>query len=496
MKPRHLLRKGLALALTAIPTAWTAPAALASNHSDAPLIKQDPQANLTDVYAFIGTRYDNPSIKVLNVSMSFRPFSEPGDGAMYERFASDARYSIHITDPKTGVTKVRYDFAFSPVNANYKNRNTILSYGLGREVGPIMAVGDARQNFTQKYRVVRVVDGKATVLRQGLLVPPPNVGNNVTPAYNDANGKAVSGALDAGDLDVYTRSTIYSLRTGEAVWAGPRDDSFFADIPGIFDLLNSRILDNNGSLSDGLGQDGNGVDGFKGYNLLSIAMQIPVSELDAMGIPARYDTVFFGQQTGVGVYASVSRARMTRRNPDGTVTNSGGWQQVSRLGNPLFTEGLVAFADKDRFNRTPASRDAQFAKYARNPELATLINAVYGTKFVTTGRTDLQKIYIPEVLRVVTTTNPVRLAGQAGFSRLGFIGGDRTDGVSGGWPNGRRFGDDVVDIALTAIASGPAYSTITIVGDNVPANDVPYHQVFPYLATPHSGVNNRKDPGL
>ncbi len=143
-----------------------------------------------------------------------------------------------------------------------------------------MAVGDARQNFTQKYRVIRVVGGKATVLRQNLLVPPPNVGNNVTPAYNDANGKAVSGALTGGDLDVYTRSTIYSLKSGEAVWAGPRDDSFFADIPGIFDLLNVRILDNNGSLSDGLGQDGNGVDGFKGFNLLSIAMQIPLSDLE------------------------------------------------------------------------------------------------------------------------------------------------------------------------------------------------------------------------
>ena len=496
MKPWHPLRKGLILALTAIPMAWTSPASLASNHSDAPLIKQDPQANLTDVYAFIGTRYDNPSIRVLNVSMSFRPFSEPGDGAIYERFASDARYSIHITDPKTGVTRLRYDFAFTPVDANYKNRNTILSYGLGREVGPIMTVGDTRQNFTQKYRVVRVVDGKATVLRQGMLVPPPNVGNNVTPAYNDANGKAVSGALTAGDLDIYTRSTIYSLKSGEAVWAGPRDDSFFADIPGTFDLLNVRILDNNGSLSDGLGQDGNGIDGFKGFNLLSIAMQIPVSDLEAMGIPTRYDSVFFGQQTGVGVYASVSRARMTQRNPDGTVRSFGGWQQVSRLGNPLFTEGLVAFADKDRFNRTPASQDAQFAKYARNPELATLINAVYGTKFVTTGRTDLEKIYIPEVLRVATTTDPVRLAGQAGFSRLGFIGGDTTNGVSGGWPNGRRLGDDVVDIALTAIASGPAYSTITVVGDNVPANDLPYHQVFPYLATPHSGVNNSKDSGL
>ena len=494
MNTGRILLKGLLMALGSITTISAGTAALASNHSDAPLIKQDPQANLTDVYAFIGTRYDNPSVKVLNVSMSFRPFSEPGDGAIYERFADDARYSMHITDPASGKTKLRYDFFFSPVNAGYKNQNTILSYGLGTEVGPIQTVDDARQNFTQSYRVRKVTGEHSQTIGHDLLTPPPNVGKNVTPFYNDANGKAVSGALMLTDLDVYTRSTIYGLDSGEVVWAGHRDDSFFCDIPGIFDLLDVRILDNNGSLADGLGQDGNGVDGFKGFNVLTIVMQIPISELDDMGIPREYDTVFFGQQTGVGVYASVSRPRVTIRKSDGSRLNKGGWVQVSRLGNPFFTEGLVAHVDKDRFNRTPATKDAAFATYARNPELATLINAVYGTSFVTTNRVDLEKIFIPEVLKVVTTTNPVRLSGAAEFHRLGFIGGDTTDGVSGGWPNGRRFGDDVADIALTAIASGPSYSTITIVGDNVAANDQVYHQVFPYIATPHSGSNNRKDP--
>jgi len=494
MDTARILQRGLLLALGAVSTLGAVPVALASNHSDAPLIKQDPQANLTDVYAFIGTQYDNPSIKVLNISMSVRPFSEPGDGAQYDRFADDARYSVHITDPKTGVTKLRYDFKFSPVDANYKNKNTIISYGVGTEVGPILAVGDARQNFTQTFRVAKVSGGTWKSLGDGLLVPPPNVGNAVTPLYNDLDGRAISGATNLGNLDEYTRTTIHSLPSGEVVWAGPRDDSFYSDIPGIFDLLNVRILDNNGSLADGLGQDGNGVDGFKGFNVLTIAMQIPVSQLEAMSIPVPYDSVFFGQQTGVGVYASVSRPRITVRGSDGTRESLGGWQQVSRLGNPLFTEALVAFVDKDRFNRTPASQDWQFAKYARNPELATLINAVYGTSFVATGRTDLEKIFIPEVLRVVTTTDPVRLSGQAGFSRFGFVGGDTTNGVSGGWPNGRRVGDDVVDIALTAIASGPSYATITVVGDNAAANDQVFHQVFPYLATPHSGTNNRKDP--
>jgi hypothetical protein len=495
-------------AVTAIGTGLLAAASFASNHSDAPLIKQDPQANLTDVYAFIGTRYDNPSVKVLNVSMSFRPFSEPGDGAIYERFADDARYSIHITDPVTGATKLRYDFTFSPVDAKYKNQNTILSYGLGTEVGPIQTVGDARQNFTQTFKVRKVVDhdegdnngyhghrrNDGRLIGRDLLIPPPNVGKTVTPFYNDVNGKAISGAATLGQLDLYTRSTIHSLGSGEVVWAGPRDDSFFCDIPGIFNLLDIRILDNNGNLGDGLGQDGNGVDGFKGYNVLSVVMQIPVSELDALQVPRNYDSVFFGQQKGVGVYASVSRPRVVVRKNDGTTLNTGGWVQVSRLGNPFFTEGLVAHVDKDRFNRTPATQDAPFAKYARNPELATLINAVYGTSFATSNRADLEKIFIPEVLKVVTTTGPVRLSGQVGFSRFGFVGGDTTNGVSGGWPNGRRFGDDVADIALTAIASGPTYATITVVGDNVASNDISYHQVFPYIATPHSGTNNRKDP--
>src|SRR5262249_37363942 len=123
-----------------------------------------------------------------------------------------------------------------------------------------------------------------------------------------------------------------------------------------------------------------------------------------------------------------------------------------------------------------------------------LWNTVFGRSCATTGREDLVAIFIPDVLRVNTATGPVRLAGQTGFSRLGFLGGDTTAGVSGGWPNGRRLGDDVVDIALTAVASGPAYSTIPVLGDNINANGQVYNQVFPYSATPHAGPTNRKDP--
>ncbi|MBL8879996.1 MAG: DUF4331 domain-containing protein [Phycisphaerales bacterium] len=464
--------------------------ALASSHSDAPLSKQDPNTNLTDVYAFIGTKYDEPDTNVLNIVVNVHPFGEPGDGVIYDRFADDVLYSIHIADPASGAILQTYDFRFSSINEGYKNLNTILSYGLGTEAGPIEHVGDARQNFTQTYSLTRTIGGSPVLLGDDLLTPPPNVGGNTTPHYNDAFGFAISGAQNFDELDRYTQETAYSLPSGVSVWAGPRDDSFFADTPGIFDLLHIRILDNNHDLSDGLGQDGKGFDGFKGFNVLTMCLQIPVADLPALP----YTSAFFGAQTGVGVFATCSRQQTRTLNPNGVWTNSGPWIQVNRLGNPLFNEVLVALADKNRYNvQLPTSDATSFVQYARTPELPGLINFVYGTSFATTMREDLVNVFIPDVIRVNTTTGPVPLAGQPGFSRFGFIGGDTTNGVSSGWPNGRRLGDDVVDIALTAVASGPAYTSITVVGDNIEKNDVAYHQVFPYAATPNSGLRNRKD---
>jgi hypothetical protein len=483
-----------AVAMATLLTFVSGPAGAAS-HSDAPLIKQDPQANLTDVYAFIGTKYNNPRETVLNVVVHVRPFSEPGDGVIYDRFADDARYSIHLADPATGAEMIRYDFTFSNVNPlsppGLKNPNTILSYGRGTEVGPINDVGDARQNFVQTYRVTKVAandkgrHGQTTVvLARDLSTPPPNVGARTTPAYNDASGRAVSGATSFAALDRYTRQTVFGVPSGEAFFAGPRDDGFFADTAGIFDLLDPRIL------GDGLGQAGTGVDGFKGFNVLAYAIQIPLDHLPSLD----YQSPFFGPQTGVGVYASVSRPTLTLRLPNREPRSEGPFVQVNRMGNPLFNEVLVALRDKDNYNRQKPADDASFATYARNPEVAVLINTVFGTGFATANREDLVAVFIPDVIRVNTATGPVRLAGQPGFSRLGFIGGDTTGGVSGGWPNGRRLGDDVVDIALTAVASGPGYTTITVVGDNINANDQAYNQVFPYSATPHAGPTNRKDP--
>jgi hypothetical protein len=495
---RHRLPALLGIGLLLTPS----PAARASSHSDAPLIKQDPQANLTDVYAFIGTKFNDPSQRVLNVLVSVRPFSDPGDGVIYDRFSDDALYSIHITHPTTGATTLRYDFRFSSVTANIKNPSTILSYGLGTELGPINTIGDARQNFTQVYTVTR----NGTVIASGVRVAPPNVGRRVTPGYNDpTTGRAISGATSPASLDPLTAQAVQPLAS-EVVFAGPREDGFYADTPGIFDLLDGRIRDNNGSLADGFGQDGGGVDGFRGYNVLAYAIQIPVTSLQSFSYTAPFADLAnplpaIGSATGVGVYATVSRQRIRLLTSDSSPVSSGPFLAVNRLGNPLFNEAFVALRDKDRYNRTAPTTDTQFVPYALNPELASLINFVFGTSVPTTGRTDLAAVYIPDVIRVDTTTAPVRQSGQTGFSRFGFFGGDTTSDSggrikSGGWPNGRRPGDDVVDSALTVLASGPTYASVVVVGDNVAANDQIFNQVFPYLATPHAGptTSQRQPP--
>jgi len=463
----------------------------ASSHSDAPLSKQDPQTNLTDVYAFV-----TPN-NTLSIVVSCRPFSEPGDGAMYERFADDALYSINIANPVTGALLMSYNFQFSPVasdTGNYKNKQTILSYGRGTAIGAITTVGGPQQNYTQTYSVtaVNAATSASTVLGSSFMVPPPNTGSRITPFYNglsassETPASAVSGATTTSALDSYTQQTIYTAPTGEMVFAGSREDSFYADAPGIFDLLNSRILG-----PDGHGQTGSGVDGFKGYNVLTFAIQIPLGNLPS---PITYSDAFTGTSHGLGVYASVSRQRITLRSSTGDNANSGPWIQINRLGNPLFNEVLVAIQDKDNYNRdVPTNDAARYAQYASTPEIATLINAVFGTTLATSGRSDLVAVFIPDVLRVDTTTGAVSLIGQGG-NRLSGLGGDMTaSGKWSGWPNGRRLGDDVVDIALTAVASGPSYGSIFLLGDNINANDQTYNYVFPYAATPNAGTKNSKD---
>jgi len=505
MKSKYSLKSAGLLGLLAFATAAGPQPAFASSHMDAPLVTRDPAANTTDVYAFLTQRNGQ---KFLQVALGVYPHEEPGIGPNKYNFDDGVLHQIFLSrgaDLATGADSVAYQFLFS---TGYKTQDSILqSY-----VGVVAANGDASQNLTQTYTVTKVVGGTSTVLGTGVV--PPNNQGVATPKYNkggDGNNPARDGAADASGLDEYTAGAIATLSGGYRVFAGQREDGFYGDINAIFDLL---------ALKSGAG---NSFDSQGGFNMHMIALEIPLTDIG-------------GDQQVVGVYATTSR-RATSVLTDGAASNgqttSGNWVQIGRQGNPLFCEALIAIKDKDLYNRTkPTSDAALFKKYSDTPELAALINALVlkGNVAPTTNRADLSAIFIPDLIKVDLSTVAARRAGggathpaladDAGFSRLGVFGGDvlesplaghpfRLPGsalgadatksyVPGGWPNGRRFGDDVIDIAVTAIISDLRTLPLVIRSadgiDNVNGNDSVYNKVFPYAATPHNGRNYAHNP--
>src|ERR1700688_4236357 len=452
----------------------------ASSHMDAPLITRDPSAHITDVYAFV-SKIGN--IKYLTAAVAVYPFEEPSIGPNKYNFDDNVLYSINIatgSDLAEGETTIRYLFKF---DTTFKNNNTIAQSFLG----PIQNVDDANQNLTQRYSVTKIGGHDSEVLGTNLFVPPNNQGLG-TPHYNqgeNGNSLAKEGVNDPSQLDVYTSQTIRPLKHGYIVFAGQRSDGFYANIQSIFDL------------DPTFSGPEKPLDSQAGFNVHTIVINIPVSELG-------------GDQQIVGVYATTSRRALTVLRDPRAPANFGEFVQVHRKGNPAFCELLVAGKDKDLFTETSPTVDQTiFAKFALAPELAKLLGAPPNLQ---TARTDLAGIFIPDLVKVDLSTGPARLAGNPDnpmFNRLGIFGGDTLTStfqqgfgngtVPGGWPNGRRFGDDVLGIAVIAILSdlrtsppqifaGFTPSTFNVGG--VVKNDITYNGVFPYAPTPHNGRDN------
>ena len=486
----------------------------ASSHMDAPLITLDPAANTTDVYAFVTGA---PTEKRLVLALGVYPHQEPGIGPNKYNFDDEVLYEIHVSlggDVALGKKTLTYQFDFT---TTYQNEDTILQSFLA----PIATIGDAGQNLIQTYTVTMIDHrtGVSTPLGGGTC--PPNNQGIVTPLYNqgdDGENPAKRGVATSAELDPYTAQAISTLSDGSLVFAGQRDDGFFADIQSIFDGLSLR---NPGEDSQG------------GFNLHMMALSVPVAAVE-------------GDAQVIGVHATTSRLQLQVVRDTGNLNGDdnvdlgdalsllnylfgGGppivdnteqvWVQVGRQGNPLFNEGFVSIVDKDLYSSsTPETDAANFSSYALNPELAALINAILlggNSPEITMGRTDIAGIYIPDLIKLDLSTPPCRLAGagpadptnpdDGGFSPLSIFGGDvllsavqdpfQNGGfIPGGWPNGRRFGDDVVDIAVNAVLSDlrvlpPVINTFPP-GDGVFANDTSFHKVFPYEGTPHNGRNH------
>src|SRR6266480_8050205 len=482
---RSVIGACAALGLGALLLSPAVPTARASSHREAPLISQDPNADNTDTYAFVSP--DRPD--TVTIVANYIPLEEPAGGPNFVAFGDDVLYAINIDNDGDGEEDIQYRFRFK---TTIRDPNSFLY-----NTGPIASLHDSNWNMPQTYTVTRVArgehgPGKTTVLGSGIPTPPVNVGPRSTPDY-----------------EALTAAAVTDLPGGIKVFAGQRDDPFFVDLGSVFDLAGLRPF--NGAHLIPL-DPGPGVDGVGAYNTHSIVIQVPISQLTRNHrTPSGPDD----PTAVIGVYASASRKRVRILSDDGKDKQEAGWVQVSRLGEPLINEVIIPLGKKDFWNRSDPADDAQFVPFYRSPELARVVNVLYGDKLAalggaparTTDRDDLVLILLPgghnlnftgnaraDLLRLNLAIAPTHPVGQG--DPLGVLNGDLA-----GFPNGRRLEDDVTDIELRAVADGygsllaslfglPNHSPNNQIGDGVNQNDMPFLPHFPYVATPHQGYEH------
>jgi Domain of unknown function (DUF4331) len=455
-------------------------AVFASSHSEAPLIAMDRFADNTDTYAFRSIEPGREGFVTLIAN--YIPLQDPSSGPQWFRFDDTVLYEIKIDNTGDGLEDVTYQFQFTTQTVN---PDTILSTSAVNQDAVISSLSDVDYNMPQSYTVRRIdnLSGRrGRLLGTGLRTPPANIGPRVTPNYETNLGQPA----------------VYNLNNGGKVFSGQRDEYFYIDVGGVFDALNLRSIGASG-----------GVDTTKGYNVSAIAIEVPIQELTrTRAIPASS----IATDAVVGVWATASRRSTQVINADGSRVKEGPWRQISRLGNPLVNEVVIPLRLKDAFNSLSPVNDAVAAPFVLDPELARIMQAVYGITIPPAPRNDLVSIFatgIPvnavtgptyttflsdgvphEYLRLNVGIAPTPFAS---INRLGLLGGDVA-----GFPNGRRVHDDVTDIALRAMAGGTPFTPPTNIapnntlGDGVSSNPEGMLLTrFPYLLPPNQGNQPR-----
>jgi Domain of unknown function (DUF4331) len=439
-----LVLLGTALALLVLRLGPGPSPAQAASHREAPLIANDPPADITDFFMFRSTEPGHAD--KVDLIMDVIPGEEPGSGPNYYNFDPSVAYTFHVDNNRDGnADDVEFEFRFtSEIRGAVNALGLPLSYvggvppATGAVIPPITSLDSPGLGLRQHYTITMIKDGHRTVLSPmaDKIAVPSNVGPRTMPSYD---GLAAQG--------------MYSLGNGVRVFAGQRDDPFFIDLGAAFDTLNLRSP---------------ATDMLSGFNVNTIALELPASMLTRdRQSPAQTNHPW------LGAYASTSRPKVTVLGGRG----EGRWHharrfvQVQRLANPLVNELIIGTKDKDRWNALDPEQESQFLDYYENPRLALALSLVFGAPVPATPRTDLES-----ALLKYGPADPR-------FSELLRLNVGSAPGAS--WPNGRKPTDDVTDTAIQVVG-GPAFAGA---GDGVSANDKVLPNVFPFLASPWDGRN-------
>jgi len=466
-----------------------APAAQASSHREAPFITRQPKVDGTDFYMF--RSYEPGREQFVTLIANYVPLQDAYGGPNFFTMDPDALYEIHIDNNGDAREDLTFQFRFTNTfkNAAFNVGGKSVPIPLVINGGPINDVNPAGLNVRETYTVdvvrgdrrggrqaVRMAGSGATVFDK----PVDNIGNKSIPDYAGYAGK-----------HVYTVS-IPGCAVPARMFVGQRKDPFVVNLGETFDLINIKAP----AVEFLANAEKNARDDLDDKNVTSIELEVAASCLTAGGEPV------------IGGWTTASLRQGRLLNPSGGSKEGGAWTQVSRLGMPLVNEVVIGLKDKDRFNHSKPFQDGQFADYVTNPTLPALVEVLFGSAGAKAPtnfpRNDLVKVFLTgvqglnqpanvkasEMLRLNTSIAPVAKGAQ---KRLGVIDGDNA-----GFPNGRRPGDDVVDIALRVVmgklctlnigcAPGDARAGAIRFTDGAFLDDSFFAAAFPYLKTPIAG---------
>lgn len=418
--------------------------AAASSHREAPFITRMPKVDATDLYMFRSTEAGRSGFVTLVAN--YVPLQDPYGGPNYFQMDPDALYEIHIDNNGDGKEDITYQFRF-----NNENRDTQLTVG-GKKVSIPLVINGASDintvaspalNVRETYTISVINGDRRAAAGSRQLVANAAGGTTFDKPVDNIGNKSIK------DYPAYANQHIYNVNipgcsTQGRVFVGQRKDPFVVNLGETFDLINIKApataFDPNAEKAE--------KDDLADKNVTAISMEVPIACLTNGTEPV----------IGAWTTASVRQGRLINPSPKGGAASKegGAWAQVSRLGMPLVNEVVIGLKDKDQFNASKPSGDGQFIDYVTNPTFPALVEILYGsagakaptnfprndlvTAFLTgvPGINKPANVVASEMLRLNTTT-PV----SATQNRLGVIGGDNA-----GFPNGRRLGDDVVDITL------------------------------------------------
>ena len=243
---------------------------MAASHREAPLISLDPTADITDFFMF--RSYEPGREDRIVLIMDVIPGEEPSSGPNYFNFDPTVLYTFYVDNNMDGeANDVRFEIRFkNEFRGTNNDLGLFLSYVALPQITALDGPGSEGLGLRQTYTVTMFQKGKSKVLGQGMFAVPSNVGPRTMPDYESLAAQGIY------ELDKDVRS-----------FAGQRDDPFYIDPGAVFDTLNLRAP---------------GTDMLSGFNVHTIALEVPASLLTKDG-----EGVDETSQPVLGAYASTSR---------------------------------------------------------------------------------------------------------------------------------------------------------------------------------------------